>query len=455
MKSSFGSITQIISVMNKLKYIFILVTYFSFAQSNNTIKGNFVNVSNKELALRKYNLNQLETISYSKTDENGNFKFEYPSNYSGASIIEIKDGKSVIVLLHDENFEMQWQNSEDFKTLYFINSYENNTFNSGIELYQTASAKELGLNYLIPLYENEKELKEFLSKEAKIQNDTMISFIKEIPESNYVKYYLKVRKLIADIVNTKNQNIENFSQQFNNIELTDQRLVNSGLYFELLDAYFVLVENRLDVQYNNLIEVVDNVLSRLNTNPSLKQNVAEHLFNLFEKRSLTKVSEHLALSMLSNSDCKIERKLETLFEQYRKMAIGKTAPFIKFTNSNKPTIQFENIKNKYKLIVFGASWCQKCTEEIPKLKKYYDTWKKKSDLEIVFISLDKNLAEFKDFTKNYTWIASCDLQGWESNIARDYFIFATPTMFLLDTNNKILLKPINSEQIISWLEIQK
>lgn len=437
-----------------LKYLFILVTYFSLAQPNNTIKGNFANVSNEEIALRKYNLNQLETISYSKTDEKGNFKFEYPSNYSGAAVIEIKNGKSVILLLNNENFEMQWQNSDDFKTLYFTNSYENNTFNSGIELYQKANAKELGLNYLIPLYENEKELKEFLSKEAKIQNEAMTSFIKEIPESNYVKYYLKIRKLIADIVNTKNQNIESFSQQLNNIELTDQRLVNSGLYFELLDAYFVLLENRADIQYNDLLEGVDNVLSRLNTNPSLKQNVAEHLFNLFEKRSLTKISEHLALSMLSNSDCKIDGKLEALFEQYRKMAVGKTAPSIKFTNSNKPTIKFEAIKNKYKLIVFGASWCQKCTEEIPRLKTFYDTWKKKNDLEIIFISLDNNLAEFKNFTKNNTWITSCDLQGWESNIARDYFIFATPTMFLLDSNNKILLKPISPEQITSWLETQ-
>jgi peroxiredoxin len=440
--------------MNSLKYLLILATYCSFAQSTNTIKGNFANVINTEIAIRKYNLNQLETISYSKTNDKGDFIFEYPSNYSGAATIEIKNGKSVIVLLNKEDFEMQWQNSDDFKTLYFSNSYENNTFNEGIELYQTANAKELGLNYLIPLYANEKEPKEFLTKEAKIQNQAMASFINEIPEKKYVNYYLKIRKLIADIVNTKNQSIENLNQQFKSLELTDQRLINSGLYFELLDAYFVLLENREDDQYLNLIECVDNVVARLDVNPSLKQNVAEHLFNLLEKRSLTKVSEHLALSMLSNSDCKIEGKLEALFEQYRKMAIGNSAPIIQLSNSNKPTIKFENIKNKYKLIVFGASWCQKCTEEIPRLKTFYDNWKKKNNLEIIFISLDNDLSKFKEFSKNDTWISSCDLQGWESKTAREYYVFATPTMFLLDANNKILLKPISPEQITSWLETQ-
>lgn len=435
------------------KYIIILVSYCTLAQSNYSIKGNFANIFNKEITLKKYYLNQLETISYSKTNEKGDFKLDYPTNYYGAAIIEIKDNKSLIVLLNNENYEIQWDNLEDFKSLHFFNSFENDTFNKGIEIYQSATAKDLGLNYLLPFYENEIEKKEFILEELKLQENFKDRFINEIPEKNYVKYYLKIRYLLADLNTSKNKSLEKINAKFDGFDITDQRLINSGLYFELVDAYFLFLENNTDSQYSNLIKIVDNILIKMEKNPSLKQNIAEHLFNYFEKRSLNKVSEHLALNMLSNSDCKVEEKLEALFEQYRKMAIGNTAPSMDFKNSNKPTLKFENIKNKYKLVVFGASWCQKCTEEIPKLKTFYNSWKTKNDLEIVFISLDTELSKYKDFTKNYAWISSCDLQGWESKTARDYFLFATPTMFLLDRNNKISLKPTSAEQISSWLQI--
>ena len=52
-----------------------------------------------------------------------------------------------------------------------------------------------------------------------------------------------------------------------------------------------------------------------------------------------------------------------------------------------------------------------------------------------------------------TWITSCDLKGWEGQAARDYYVFATPTMYLLDADNKILVKPLSPGQITAWLDM--
>jgi hypothetical protein len=52
-----------------------------------------------------------------------------------------------------------------------------------------------------------------------------------------------------------------------------------------------------------------------------------------------------------------------------------------------------------------------------------------------------------------TWIASCDLKGWETQAALNYFIFGTPTMYLQETNNKILVKPLGPVQTIALLQM--
>lgn len=52
-----------------------------------------------------------------------------------------------------------------------------------------------------------------------------------------------------------------------------------------------------------------------------------------------------------------------------------------------------------------------------------------------------------------TWITTCDLKGWEGQSARDYCVFATPTIYLLDADNKILVKPLSPGQTKAWLDM--
>jgi hypothetical protein len=87
--------------------------------------------------------------------------------------------------------------------------------------------------------------------------------------------------------------------------------------------------------------------------------------------------------MLSDESYTLEVKVEALFEQYRKMAVGKTAAELVLVNSKTPNKKFTDIKSKYKLIVFGSG-VPKCTEEIPLLKDYYQHWQEDYDLEVLY-----------------------------------------------------------------------
>ena len=44
-----------------------------------------------------------------------------------------------------------------------------------------------------------------------------------------------------------------------------------------------------------------------------------------------------------------------------------------------------------------------------------------------------------------------DQKGWDGKAAGDYFIYATPTMFVLDSNKKIIGKPVNYDELKSFV----
>ena len=243
-------------------------------------------------------------------------------------------------------------------------------------------------------------------------------------------------------------------RKFNAFNFTDPRLMQSGLYYQLIEEYVIAMETYGDQQYVHLNNSIDAMLISLKKQSVLAQDVTEKLCNLLEKRSLFTASEHLALAMLSDENCQLDDKHRALFEQYRKMSNGKTAPNIVFANSTNSAKQLSDIKANYKLVVFGASWCPKCHEDITQLISYYKKWKENNELEIVFISLDTQKSEFNTFVKDFPWISSADFKGWETKAAIDYSVFGTPTMYLLDKNHKILLKPISADQIETWLQFQ-
>lgn len=140
------------------------------------------------------------------------------------------------------------------------------------------------------------------------------------------------------------------------------------------------------------------------------------------------------------------------------MKIGNTAPDIVFsgdvlkggTDIETPS-RLSDIQSAYKVVIFGASWCPKCGEELSQLFPLYEKWKSK-DVEVVFVSLDTDKALFKAYAGIFPFISICDYQQWENKAVRDYHVSATPTMYLLDIDNKIILRPNSVKQMDAWVD---
>ncbi len=444
--------------MEFLKYLLLFVTSLSFGQANFTVSGQFNFATNQQIVLKGFNVNQELILGKTITDNYGNFSLKYATDYVGAALLETDNGKKVIVLLNHENFRVEWADANTTASLKFLNSAENIAFDNGLHLYQNTEAKKVGINYLMPYYNNDEKKRQFFIAEMQQLENEIPNYLNALPAGSYVSYYLKIRMLLADLqlVAKRNIGLSKLEMQFKNLNFDDPRLLQSGLYYELLDTYFSVLESQLDNENDRKIrESVDIIFKTLQSKPQIKTEIAQFLFTSFEKRSLFNAAEYVAITMLNDESCQLPDKEKALFEQYRKMAVGMIASDITLTSIKNPAKHLSDLKNKYKLVVFGASWCPKCVEEIPQLKSFYPKWKKDYDLEIVFISLDTQNNEFIDFTKNFPWISSSDLKGWETPSALDYSVFATPTMYLLDVKNKIQLKPFSAEQVDAWLNVNR
>jgi hypothetical protein len=66
--------------------------------------------------------------------------------------------------------------------------------------------------------------------------------------------------------------------------------------------------------------------------------------------------------------------------------------------------------------------------------------------------LDETKEAFDQFSHSFPFLSFCDFQKWNSPIVTSYFVFGTPTLFLLDAKREILLRPTSIAQMDAWVD---
>jgi len=290
-------------------------------------------------------------------------------------------------------------------------------------------------------------------------------FLASLPRNTFVRWYLPVRKLISSayvIAQYRTEEIPSAIEAFRAIDYTDARLEKSGLLSNALESHFWLIENSgrtLDSVYIEMKISIDIMIGNLKSDDKKLNKTSEYLFNLLEKQSLFRASEYLALKLLNDNSCTIDKGFAAQLESYRVMKKGNTAPDIELIGdifapgykTEKTPQRLSDIKSLYTVVIFGASWCPQCPAELAQIVRSYPLWKAQN-IEVVFVSLDENQNLFQSFATVFPFISVCDYKKWESPIVSKYHVFATPTIFLLDNKRKILLRPNSAGQLDSWVD---
>ena len=438
----------------------ILFTLGCYAQEHYTLQGDFPKFPNSKYELKGYDGLQQNTLSTASSKEDGKFTLTYPKEYKGVAQLWMNGAYQILLFLNQENITLYWEDLTKRDNLQ-TNSKEYEAFLGGMKTFQDSEAKLAGLHYLVPLYAQDSLKQKLFIQELDAVSNTFPNYIKALPENLFVRQYLLTKGLIEQMPNTVKTYTWRAPAHVPEFMAIDFKMLkNSGLLKDIISGYTHLVERfPLDEVYEILNLAIDKVINELKDEPTLQQEIAQEWFTLLEQKSLFRSAEHLALKMLNDESCTLNDKSTALFEQYRKLAIGKTAPNIVFpsrrgvpegrgVNQNN----LKNINTKYKLVVFGSSTCPQCQTDYPKLKEKYTELKQKYNIEIVYISIDTDKTAFENYYKDAPFITYCDTKGWETQTAKDYHVFATPSYFLLDKDLKILAKLQSPYHLEAWLQ---
>ncbi len=109
------------------------------------------------------------------------------------------------------------------------------------------------------------------------------------------------------------------------------------------------------------------------------------------------------------------------------------------------------LKTDYILLFFWSADCGHCAELTDKIYPWSQQTKVNEKLSIIAISLDDtnlDIIAWEQKKKELTeWKHLHDTEGVRSKVAGDYYILATPVMFLLDKDKKIIAQPLNLDEL--------
>ena len=120
-------------------------------------------------------------------------------------------------------------------------------------------------------------------------------------------------------------------------------------------------------------------------------------------------------------------------------AIGDMAPELTMNDVNDKPFSLSQLRGKYVLIDFWASWCAPCRDENPNVVAAFNQFKDKN-FTVLGVSLDKNKAAWVNAIKEdkLNWQHISDLKYWNTAAVGLYGFNGIPYNVLIDPQGKII-----------------
>lgn len=152
-------------------------------------------------------------------------------------------------------------------------------------------------------------------------------------------------------------------------------------------------------------------------------------------------------------NAEIGRLMNERIARFRATAVGAQAPTLAGPMPEGGTLALADLKGRYVLVDFWASWCSPCRVEN---RNYVELYKRHraAGFEILAASVDQNGPAWKAAIAKdeATWRHISDLTGWKTPLAGAYNVTALPASFLIDPNGKIIAKDLRGQQLAQKLE---
>ena len=479
---------------------FSLFLFIQVQSQNVIVKGNIKNYGDKPLRFYKCYGDTLLLLDSTVTNKKGDFAF----STSVKPIINAKvnsthsDGMYKIVLQKNQFFYVLYNRTPvEIKTLYQSNAFynvatdslivlkseDNKLFYEFQNLQQSINVANYWLLQMMRLFPLSDPFHKQIEAEYFSRYNAMEQFVKSVGSWELGVGSLKIKdkdhksNMAAKIILAYYQPVNPDWKQpdpkrdsiivahyFEYFNPADSFYMNTNILKEKFDMYITMSTNKRDA-YGQPIKdemiAINAAQKYLDKTKNNQENFDFYLLYLLKKFK----KEHKETTFLyfydiylkpNEGDCESNNKqfdwAREFANKLRNVSIGSTAP--DFTLNDD--LQLNGIVSDYTLILFWASWCPHCTQEVPKIKKIIDDFNQKGDKKIltVAVSLDTDKDQWQKFVKEnslLSFLNFSEFKGWKSDVVKKYNVYATPSMFLLDKDKKIIAKPELSSQLLNAL----
>ena len=272
---------------------------------------------------------------------------------------------------------------------------------------------------------------------------------------------------------TKEDSLENYNyykqHYWDGISFMDNRIIRSPFFVPKVERYFRQVVNPAP---DSVIKAADYILLLSRTSPEMYKFLLNWLtdeyynpkfmgqdavfVHLFEKYHSQGVSSWLN-----------EKQMKAITDRaYMVMSnlIGKPAPPLMMSDSSGKEKSLYNIKSKFTVICFWDPSCGHCQQELPRLDSIYKAkWKNEGVTIYAVLTDNSHFENWKKFINqhqlgDWTHVYETDAEMKAVEDAKQpsyrqlYDVIQTPTIYLLDSEKRIIAKKLSLEQLDEFMD---
>ncbi len=471
-----------------LAAVIIATTLSSYAQS--TLKFKINGMEDSTVFLARY---LGDRLYYADTTEakNGVAIFK-KDEYPGGTYAVICPGpKYFEVIVAEKNIEIETHIDDFIGNMKVKKSEENKVYFGFIDFISKKrpdSQKLIAERNKLDKVKDKDKIEE-INKKINAIDEEVMAYQKNLVKNNPDKFVSKLINMSIDPVIpdeiAKNDTLKYQyyrTHYWDNIDVSDKRLVHSQVFHNKLDFYF----QRVLMQHPDTIcEHSHALISKIEEGSEMFKYVVHYITYNYETSKIMGM-DAVFVCMAQTYYCPPdnskafwlkESKLEELCDRasaLEPLLVGKPAPRIVLADtSEKKWFDFyTQVKNEYTALIFWADDCGHCKKEMPHLIKLYHELKEKGvDIEFVAVGTSLENDKWKEFIKEnkLDWINISDFPEANDNpkkyiyemrvtdlkslnFRKTYDIFSTPQIYLLDKDKTIIAKRLDAKNMAGMLE---
>ncbi|MFH1005155.1 MAG: redoxin domain-containing protein [Bacteroidota bacterium] len=414
-----------------------------------------------------------------RIDKSGNFIFEGEKKNPGGIYLVVMPNKRYFELIIDKEqiFSFETDTSDFIKNMKIKESEENILFYKYLNFISTRQKESESLRKQFNDFK-----KDTLSKSATRQDSIKllqtklndidkevekykIDFIKDYPHL-FLTTIFKAQKepdvpkspLLANGKEDSTFNYRYFKEHFfDNIDVTDDRLLRSPIFHTKLKYFFT---NVIIQHPDSIIKEADILTEKAKSNKETFKYLVYYFTSTYESSNIMgmdavfvhEVEKYYITKKAYWVDSVQLQKIIHRGLTLKPLLIGKPAPPLVMQDTNGKDVFLYSIKAKYTILLLWDPDCGHCQKVVPKMETFYEKIKLKG-IKVYAVNTQHEDDKWKKFIreKNLNFINVHDKYK-QYSLFQLYDIYSTPVIYLLDDKKIIKAKRIDVEQLEGFID---